>query len=424
MKKLLTLSVLFAFLLSGMIYATETRVLTMGNANEIVKDEANVFLFPSTITKYPKLVGGEFRFPGDYVNDTSSFVSKSNGFTGMTDFYAHWTFGENSNPMTLGTYFYTNDDGIYWPTILQDWDFGLDYTPPQNEYYYYDKKDFSDLANRRIVLMYGRKLGGMPFGFNFDYMNAKEDIENDYNRSLSRYGFTVGLSPMQEKLEVSAGIALTTWTMKYDDTAFVKPDGNMAFSFHARYWMDPMGKYTLVPHFAFTHEKQGAKEPVDFSDPTAGDDNYELTGTMFALGMGLNYDAGEDALLVGDFGIQYISAKAKYTPQGETAESYKFSNFVLPYFKAGIDAKVLSWLKFRGGMESYWHMRKYSTEPATDEAKFSEVSTTTYLGAGFHWSKLNLDAQIDPDFLVRGPYFVSGESDYMAVKLSLAYWID
>lgn len=429
MKKLLTGIILCAFLFSGMVMATETRTLTMGNVNGIVKDEANVLMFPSTINYYPKLVGGEIRSSEDYVN-------KSNGDEFMTDFFVHWTFAENSNPMTLGTYFYTNDDGIRWPYILQDEPpFYLDWSPA--EYFdFYDKKNFNDLSNRRIVLTYGRKLNDMPFGFTFDYTSAKQEevdtitSNNDYKNSLSRFGFTFGLSPMEGQLDLAAGIAFTSWKWQYDDTDLVKPDGNMAFNFNMRYWMDPKGKYTLVPHLSFDYEKQGAKE-MFLVGTSFESDNYEAKFMHLMAGLGMNYNASEDVLLVGDFGVGYWNDKFSATEYNgtdpDTTYEDKYTNFILPYFKAGIDANIFKWLDFRGGVESYWMSEKYElgySSSNEEEDKYNFVSTRTYLGAGFNWNKLNIDTQIDPDFLMRGPYFVSGESDYLAVKVSLVYWVD
>ena len=186
MKKLLILSVLFAFLFSGMIYASETRVLTMGNANEIVKDPANVMLFPSTINYYPKLVGGELRSSSDY-------TSKQGDYQYLTDFYAHWVFGDkDKNPLTVGTYFYTNDDGIYWPLLMQSGHFGFDLTPPQ--FSYYDKRNSNDMPNRRITLVLGKKMGDIPVGLSINYISSKYEYTDTAathkeTGSLGRFAF-------------------------------------------------------------------------------------------------------------------------------------------------------------------------------------------------------------------------------------------
>lgn len=414
MKKLLILSVLFAFLFCGMIYASETRVLTMGNANEIVKDPANVMLFPSTINYYPKLVGGELRSSSNYAKDGE--------YKYLTDFYAHWVFGEKgNNPLVMGTYFYTNDDGIYWPEIMQGGYGFSTMTPPR--FNYYDKRNSNDMPNRRISLVLGKKIGDIPVGLSINYINSKYEYTDSAatdkeTGSLGRFAFLLGASPMNGKLDLSAGIAFTSSKDEYYDFSdTVNSDGEMAFSVNARYWMDPMGKYTLVPHVGFYHEKQGLKDNVP--------NKAEITFSNFEGGLGLNYAASEDVMLVGDVGFMYMSGKFKLTPHTGTVQEYDSTSFALPYFKTGIDAKIFDWLKFRGGVWSRWNMDKLEAKQGwKGQDKYNYVSTTTYLGAGFHWSKLDLDAQIDPDFLARGPYFISGESGYLSWKLSLSYWID
>ena len=77
MKKtvILTLSMVFLICFSSM--ATETRVMTMGDNNNILLDEANVSLYPGRIIEYPNIAVGEFH------NDN------------FTNFGINWTFNED-----------------------------------------------------------------------------------------------------------------------------------------------------------------------------------------------------------------------------------------------------------------------------------------------------------------------------------------
>jgi hypothetical protein len=274
---------------------------------------------------------------------------------------------------------------------------------------------------------------------------------------------------MEKKLELAVGLAMTSWTDKeyyidyfhtVPDTIYgdySKPDGNIDLTFNARYWMDPMGKYTLIPHFSFVSSKQGLDyhpgrmdsafydvQSIVYRTNTVYEDKY----SGFNLGLGMNYEASEKVLVVGDIGMWLETDKEK--------ESYQFTDVVdidgtptlvavdttledkwnwtsLPYFRLGIDAEVFKWLDLRAGVETWWVGRKY--QPAKDsyeyvyegmiERKIGDVETDTYLGAGFHWNNLTLDAQMDPQFLTNGPYFISGDnedgySDF-AWRLSLIY---
>ena len=79
MKKLL-LIVGALMLLSLNVFATDTRVLTMGDNNKVLLDEHNIFLFPSRINDYPNLAIAEFSRYGsgsedNFTKDDASLLS-------------------------------------------------------------------------------------------------------------------------------------------------------------------------------------------------------------------------------------------------------------------------------------------------------------------------------------------------------------
>jgi hypothetical protein len=417
MKRLLTFTVLLVILVGGAVLATDTRVNTMGNVNTIVKDEANIFLFPSTVNYYPKLFAAE-------VGERSYYYIKQDEY----DVYlnrvgAHFQFGQKSEaPWVLGAYF---DTRTYMPSII-DW----------LNYYWYDKDadEGSWSTNHRLTMVLGKEFNAMPVGFIFSYYNMgtkNEDslVSNNYDQSFSRYEFTFGLSPMQKKLDLGFGVAFSTWADKdyYDSELGVidydKPKGNMDLSLNARYWMDPKGKYTLVPHFGVMYSKQGA----EIYDGNTLNFTHEIKDLIFDLGLGMNYDAAENVLVVGDVGLQMDNYKTSDEPNGGTKVEYKDNYLYLPYFRIGIDAYVFKWMNLRGGVESKWVWNKW--EPSSSETrKYKYSETETFLGAGFHWGNFIIDANIDPDFLSRGPYFITGSNDYneydISNKISLKYLFD
>jgi hypothetical protein len=408
MKRMLIFSVLIAFLFGAMAYATGTRVMTMGDVNNVVKDDANISLYPSTINYYPKLFVGE--------------ISSSSYFTKQADemlykIGANLGFGEDSEaPWVLGAYFSTEPK---IPSILYD---------------YYDKATPVE-TNNRISLTYGRVLGEIPFGFNvnlYNYSDKNEDTitANNYDQSLSTYEFNIGISPMEKKLDLAAGIGFSTWTDKdyYNATLgvvdYTKPKGNMDFMLNARYWMDPMGGWVLVPHAGLMYTKEGLESYYNDAGTWTLDYTEKYTEIMLNLGLGMNYDATENVLVVTDIGVNFDSYKDKYEyPDGSPTDEYKETMMALPYFKIGIDGQVFKWLDFRSGVVTQW---QFDTWEPTDyiKEKYKYAVTTTYLGAGFHWNKLTLDASLNPDFLTSGPYFISGQStsyDPFLSQVSLKY---
>jgi hypothetical protein len=281
-------------------------------------------------------------------------------------------------------------------------------------------------------MYYGRNLGEMPFGFNFGYYHGSNKIEdsvdaNNSELSLSRYQFGIGISPMEKKLDIGAHIAFTSWSVKdyevvTNDSGYfdiTKPKGNMMFDFNIRYWMDPMGKYTIIPHAGFMYDKQG----IDvYGENTNGDwavdYNVENKETMFDLGVGMNYDAMENVLVVGDLGFNLDNYKTTYKLMDpDTTVEWKHKMFVLPYFHIGIDAKVFKWMDFRSGVYTRWEKNTYepsdfSFSPGYTKETNSDAYTDTYLGAGFHWGSFYIDAWINPDFIQNGPAFISGDYSY------------
>jgi hypothetical protein len=422
MKRLLTFTVLLTVLIGGAVFATDTRVNTMGNVNTIVKDEANVFQFPSTVNYYPKLFLAE-------VGERNYFFPKQDQYdVYLNQVGAHFQLDQKSEtPWVVGAYF---DTRTFMPSIAQYIDWWHEYTK--------DAGEGSWSTNHRITAVVGREFNAMPVGFILSYYNMgqkNEDtmVSNNYDESFSRFEFSFGLSPMQKKLDLGFGVAFTTWKDKdfYNSTLGVidmtKPKGNMDLFLNARYWMDPMGKYTLVPHFGVMYSKQGAELYDVVSDVNTLDNTHKITDLVFDLGLGMNYDAAENVLVVGDIGFNYDAYKTTDEPTGGTKVEVKDNYLMLPYFRIGIDAYVFKWMNLRSGVVAQWQKEKY--EPSSVEKRtWSWVETQTFLGAGFHWGNFVIDANIDPDFLSRGPYFITGSNDgnYYDIsnKITLKYLFD
>jgi hypothetical protein len=398
MKKLLILTVLGAFLLGGMAYATQVRVLTMGDVNKVVKDEANILIYPQTIIYYPNLVGGEIRYDGD---------------GHFTDIYAHLENKRETNPWIFGAYFYSNENDRYWPEILQLidelFDLPIPYDPPSYI-------DGTSLPSHRWTMLVGRTFGSTPVGFAWDWTASYQD-DDAFKRSLDRHKFTLGVSPMAGKLELGMSFLVLDWEdiiKSTPPTHVTKPDGaNMEISLNGRYFTDPGGrggKWTDVIHGGFSYFKQGVK-------PSAPD-KFELTMYMFEGGWAQNFQATDDILVVMDGALFYESVKLEQT--GPTPGEISDGIFGT-YMKLGLDAEVFRWMDLRCGVASYHKFEKFSNG---SDLKYGYADTHTYLGGGFHWGNFNIDARIDPDFLSRGPYFISGEDGDLAWDVSLQYWLD
>ena len=104
MKKILLLTIFTLMILSLSSFATDTRVLTMGDNNNILMDDANIWLYPSRIYNYPDIATAEFSNYYDRVSVSDDMYVYDEQITRLG---VNWKFG-GDNPWVLGTYFHNN----------------------------------------------------------------------------------------------------------------------------------------------------------------------------------------------------------------------------------------------------------------------------------------------------------------------------
>lgn len=403
MKKALLVLFALSFVMGTVAMATETRVTTMGENNETLKDEHNIWLYPSTINSYPNMVTGLVS-EGEF--------GKAGG---------HWTFGK----AVVGLYMDNSDYFIYY-----------------NDF---DKATRS--VDSRINLFYGRQLGEMPFGLRLSLWgngDRREDTPLDtgnYDDSYSRFEAALGLTAMEGKLDIAAGIGMSSFTeernishpfedayLTYDNLA---TDGSFDFDLRARYWHEFDEKWTLIPHGSFSSMSTTV---IDQDLDTEDDEfafydryEYEDSGSMINLGLGTNYQASERVMTVTDLGVWFATYTEEATEHPSPYAAAGTEDFVytneykptaVPYIKAGLEGEVKDWLDVRIGMVSEWYSdestREQSNLPNEDFSSTEYgVSTRTYLGTGFHFGDLHIDTELNASFLNDGPYFITGRpNDY------------
>ena len=433
MKKALIALLGVVVLAGASAFATETRTTVMGENNMIMVDDANMFLFPGRVNNYPNLVLGEFGSGNDFYN------------MGVT-----WQFNDE-NPWVLATFVsYAPTYGPYsfWGNDLAHfpyYDLEDDYetvTPQSTEelsYYYHPK---------RMSILYGRKLGGNNFGFGLDVVKASWEAEEEAGdivdtnvnpkQSFHEYTFKFGLTEgTTGKWDIGVMATLGGWNNEDPfGNKLSEPSGYYDLSLAGRMFWVRNPKVTLVPHAGFFMGKRGAKyadvlKYYEGDDTTYTDDDakVEYTATGFDLGMGLNYTPAPNMLAVADFGFMYSAVKGDhshgadiqdgsgywdgwynyyYYYDGEEKDTY----IVFPYLKLGFEGEVFSWMDIRaGGYTTLWsNSEKWESDFAIDET-WNTASTSTYFGFGFNWGKLYLDTETNPELLLRGLNFISGDTD-------------
>lgn len=372
--------------------ATDTRVMTMGENNVVLVDDANIWLFPSRVFDYPNLAIGEF-------SDQAG-----NDFTQLG---IHWKLGSD-NPLVIGTYF----TDLGFPALpdnllganLVAWDM------------------LGGLDNRRIDMFYGNELGAYIFGSRISIYHSSAELDSDAPVDMSKesfgyYDFDFGLTSESRNWDVALNFALGNWTDEDDQgRTESEPDGFFDFSVLGRYFMQRGPDYTLIPHLGFLKNKRGVKTyVVDPADPALltlnQTSNYDVTA--FNFGLGVNYTPARDVLAVCDFGFSY--AKWKDETQLEEVGVQAAASFedteaftVLPYFKIGLDADVFKWMDIRLGATSFWNSETIEDKTLNNTEKYKFADNETYLGFGFHWNRLHVDTYTDPELFLNGFDFISG----------------
>jgi len=405
-------------------FATNTRVLTMGDNNTILLDEANIWQFPSRINDYPNFVIGEFgAFSHEYYSDESS---SSDDFTELG---IHWRFNED-NPWVLGTYLHNSD--VIHPI-----------TSPLRSYYgfpygynlqFVPFNEFTLRSNQRIDLFYGRLLGAnqIPFGCRLSLVHSSQRYDVPANMDEEKfaiYDLSAGWTVPGPQVDITVGFELMTWTDKAtsiaDSTVWdeSKPKGNYMLYAAIRRFCQPSPPWTVVPHAAIYIGKNEAEyyelnPPFTGTDSLAQTDKYNWFG--FELGSGLQYTPSNDAMAVIDFGLRYDKVEGDFTNTAFAARDGSSKTITVPFFKAGADLKVFNWMDLRLGATSYWNKHTIESDFPSKLIR-NYAQNATYLGFGFHWGDLHVDTYTDPNLFLKGFNFISGETNSMNFQISAIY---
>lgn len=422
MKKINAILILVFILSVSSVFASGTRVLTMGDNNMILLDEENIFLFPSRIYEWPNLIVSEF---GD--NDLAYLGT-------------HWKFGKKDKSTYLATYFYNNSPAA---PILANSPF---YNDPYNLGYNFGFSesfipfDNSLLSNQRFDIIYGRKYNSNHIGVQFGITNSS--MENDIptlgfpndgqdKESYTVYSINSGLTMNDGNVDLAFGVDVMTFENRATDTQGngyneSRSNGNYMIHFAGRSFRSKSKQYTFIPHFNINYSKYEA-EYFDnyFPDSNviylAEDNKY--TRTNVDIGIGVQYTPSKKVLTVLDFGFIYDKLKGEFASSTLGTNEASVKTFSLPYFKLGFDATVFKWMDIRLGATSDWKNETWENSANNSEHIRKFADNNTYLGFGFHWGQLHVDTWTDPEMFLRGFDFINGKdnNDDMNFGMSIIY---
>ncbi len=366
-------------LLAFTTMASATRVTTMGGINHIVKDPANIVIYPQTLVDYPDQMWLEINSAGN-----------------LHSLGAHYGIGSSF----LGLYFTTDNlTSTYAPGVPSN--LGGTY----NTYH------------QKINLFYARMLGEMPIGAQLSLYGDSHNVDkstapkDESVESVMGLGIDAGASFM-EVIDAYFTFQTVSWTYEAADGKMItEPNGNMIIGFGGRMWLEMSDTYTLVPYASLTLSGEGRKDSSKVE--------VKKSTTTINLGVGDNINVAENVMVVSDIGISFAPSKTETTTP-DTSLTSKRSNTSIPYFRIGLEAGLTSWMDIRFGAFKGWQGRT-DEDNAGDKKSWGWADTNLYLGAGFHFNNFVIDAQVNPGFVTRGPYILSGSTGNMFARATVGY---
>lgn len=373
------------FLTASLAFSTETRIRTLGNANNIVKDDYNIWVFPQAVSWYQNRVKSEIGWRGSIIQHTvgGHYAVKNSAF---------------------GIYL-TSDDKTY------------DHAPiigANNNY------------SQKIDLFAGNEYHGTSAGLHISINGQSQLLDyGDSEREISLTDFGVGIgATIDERIDAFASMNIVSWTDDDSGKTLTSPDGYLSFKFGGRSWHELSDYNTIIPFLSFELGGKGYKR-----ENQPGGTNLRgkrESFSEFVLGVGNNLIIDDKTLLVNSVGMRLQSGELKTTYRDSTTtENASFSSF--PFYQIGIEAPLLTWLDIRIGSQKSWS--KYKSEPA-NAGPFSPnvttgISETELLaGVGIHWGGFIMDFELNPGFILQGTYLVSGRVNDLSNRLSIVYMWD
>lgn len=277
---------------------------------------------------------------------------------------------------------------------------------------------------------------------------------DDIGSSEFRFLLSAG-TEISPALAIDAAFGLALHTLTYRPNGFTNrlEGGNgLEIQGDARAMIGLTEWWELIPALSIRSVGFSAADLANYTSGLVYNDNgvptRELANITDVSASAFLFDAGVAAHMRpvdfvdfwGAVGFQAMSMGFRYEhiePEGggvvrdDPLETFRRSRAVTAlYFRMGLEARVFSWLDFRGGVVKYLRGDSVSRQQtdAQDVANNRDNGDSRdqpffdyFIGLAAHYEGFFLDLQLDPFFFERGPQFLSGSGGDMFVNASLGY---
>lgn len=474
--------------------ATSTRVYTLGVMNRFIIDDANKWLYPQVITKYGNLFYVEmfgtgpsrsFTAPG---SERGGAGGSAPGMLAGTDLQSYDLADAVPVMQTAGggAIIKLTDD-LFVSAHLSDYEnqavpslLGLLNGSAAGDVNAFpwlpEGPDAPGSANRKFDLFFAYNLQDVArFGLKITYGSSKyirnpndndPDVAADNQGGFearktdeigtSELGFDLGAGfDIGDVAAIDAGLGLALHGLTYlpNQRELIDGGGGIEMRADVRAMVGVTEWWELVPALSFRYMSMTAADLANYGNGLVynnetGRENYFITDVkmdqiLFDLGAAGHFRPTDFIDFWAAAGLQFGQWSAQFDntidedPNNGFArdQALEFSRDSLsfdavPYVRFAIEARVFSWLDFRGGVVKYLRADTITEdkfdENVADNNRLNDVTRDYpffdyFLGAAVHYEGLFLDFQMDPAFFQRGPNAISGASGNMFVNASLGY---
>lgn len=385
--KLLILAVTLLAAQSVSLFASETRVFSMGQVGLFTHDNSNVTPFPGLIMNYGNEAVTELRFKDLEPSFSAEVRIPINSYMIGVNF---------SRPIFivtpavgLGFVRLTNTSDLYFGTELMGHNAGF-----------------------RVSLgRDGFKQDSIPAIFQPQLDESARYLEIAAGFSSDNYDVGLGLEFPSIKSE--------RITLPPDSVKTLKDEwSGTGINLSGRYFYELNEKMQAVPVLTFGTASTTQKTDQPGTLPQLETDFSTL---IFNLGVGLHYQLDEDNLIIlalDPLGIVKTTSDVK--DFGETITT----RTILPRLYLGVEAKIKKGIVGRVGANRSYETRKTEFKPAEGDGSETSFQTSPYnvsFGLGIKMGKFLIDLDINDGMFFEGPNFISGQLRDMANRVSISY---
>jgi len=370
-KGVIPTTLIVVLLLSASLFATETRVISLGGVGFFMKDNSNIYFFPGTINQYQGQVIGELRAK------------------------------EAENTYTIGVNYPINDNST----------FGLYLNRPAG-IELPDNVVNNVTLNQTTDFYYGMKSSSFDLGFRLSAALDNYKLQDTVTKESAHY-FAFGAGLSNEKTDIGLYAEMPGANHKEPGNYEDKWSG-FNFGLMGRTFMGEKTKIVPIAAFMMGSSKADMDEDAEIAD-------VDYSNMNIGLGVGLNHQIDEDNLLI--LGVE-LFGMSKYKTEIDSGTTYDTSYVTMPGLYMGLESRINRWLTGRVGAAQVFETEKTKSKPfGGTEVESSEYFSdySLYFGIGINFANFTLDAAINEGIFFDGPNFISGTTNAIANRLSLTY---